>query len=102
MSSSIVYSAISGKQTVNAFNGPANPEVAELTAKLMNQIDLSVDTKKSYSSKGYENRSIQRSFNDLTDIVAIAVTHLTMSRKDKQHFFVSPLTIFRDGFAFHF
>jgi hypothetical protein len=50
--SGIIYAAISGKQVVNAFNGPANSEVAELSAKLLNQIDLSVDTKKSYSSKG--------------------------------------------------
>jgi len=49
----IIYSAVSGKSSVSTFNGPSNTEISDLSARLLQSIDLSQDTKKSYSAKGY-------------------------------------------------
>jgi hypothetical protein len=51
---SIVYAVVSSaKGTVSAFNGAARLDVSDLAGKLIQQVDFNVDTKKSYSSKGY-------------------------------------------------
>jgi hypothetical protein len=48
----IIYTVIGPRSGVSAFNGPARPDVADMAAKVLQQVDLSVNTKKSYSSKG--------------------------------------------------
>lgn len=48
----IIYAVVSGKSQVSAFNGANKPEVADMAQKVLQQVDLNVDTKKSYSSKG--------------------------------------------------
>lgn len=69
----IVYTVVSGKQQLSAFNGPVRQEIADMANKVLQQVDLTFDTKKSYSSKGYlfallslfalRSRSVSLTFN---------------------------------------
>jgi len=49
----ILYSAVQGKHSVSASRGGSRADVAELASKLLSQVDLKLETKKSYASKGY-------------------------------------------------
>jgi hypothetical protein len=55
-SAGILYAAVQGKHSVAASRGGSRSDVADLASKLLSQVDLKVETKKSYASKGYVSR----------------------------------------------